>query len=263
MTERAAKPPTWDLAAIGARLNATSEPRPDPILGNGVRLQLGRSPGTELELFPAAGVVRIATPDVHVALVRHDAPTIDSAGVIFDHAGPHGVSRLAIAPDGVVALTLTPAPDRSPRVPAPERPVDASTSAKRPSDRVSPSQPVADNPAVSDDPSRDQSDDASDEQGEKTRVHLQGRLGAAPRFRTTVNDKLIVQFPLAVHNDDKSTTWHTVVAFGDKAAQIQAAELKKGEPIGVIGYEHERTYTKKDGTVKTEIQIYAAVVKRR
>jgi hypothetical protein len=44
---------------------------------------------------------------------------------------------------------------------------------------------------------------------------------------------------------------------------LRAAELKTGEPIGGIGCEHERTYTRKDGTEKTEIQMYAAVVRRR
>ena len=265
MNERAPQSPTpdWNMAAIGTALPGTVEPRPDPVLGNGIRLHLGLPPGTDLELFPTAAVVRVATPDVHIALVRQQAPTIETSGIVFTRISDTGVSRLAIYPDGAVALALTPGPDQQTRVSAPERPLDESTSLNQRIDRVSPSQPLADNPVASDNPSVDQSEHACDEQDEKVRVQVQGRLGSAPRFRTTVNDKLIAQFPLAVHNDDKSTTWHTVVAFGEKATQLQAAELKKGELLGVIGYEHVRTYTKKDGTEKTEIQIYAAVVQRR
>jgi len=54
-----------------------------------------------------------------------------------------------------------------------------------------------------------------------------------------------------------------VVAFGEKAAQLRDQDLKKGELINVVGYEHLRLFKNKDGAERSEIQIYAAVVKRR
>lgn len=50
--------------------------------------------------------------------------------------------------------------------------------------------------------------------------------------------------------------------FGERATQLQSDELKKGELINVIGYEHERTWTDKNDQQRTEVQIYAAVITR-
>jgi len=264
MTERASQPtPAWDLAAIGETLAGSSEPRPDPILGNGLRLHLGQPPGADLELFPTAGVVRVVTPDLHIALVRQQPPTIEPSGVVFERTTDSGTSRLAISSDGAIAVAVTHGPRLASPLSAPVRPVEAATPRKQRSRRVSSSQPIADDPVTAEGPSEERVEPGAGEAEEKNRVALQGRLGSAPRFRTTVNDKLIAQLPLAVHHDDKSTTWHTVVAFGEKAAQLRDQDFKKGELIHVVGYEHLRLFKNKDGAERSEIQIYAAVVKRR
>src|SRR5258706_3919335 len=51
---------------------------------------------------------------------------------------------------------------------------------------------------------------------ETPRVTLRGRLGAEPRFRTTTRrGELVASFPLGVHPDGETTTWHSIVAFRD------------------------------------------------
>lgn len=102
---------------------------------------------------------------------------------------------------------------------------------------------------------------------EAKRVKLIGRLGRNPTFRTTTNGKVVGKFPLAVHLEDGTTKWHDVLAFGDRAAALQkrmeAGELVKGNEVEVVGYEHEREYKAKDGTMKKAQEINSVAVKRR
>lgn len=260
--EPAAAIPDWDLTAIGDVLPGPVEPVPDPIAGTGLRLRLGPLPSTEVDLFPTTGVVRIATPDVHIALVRQDPPAIEPAGIVFARTSKVGTSRLVIAPDGAVTLSLTPTAPTTPVVSAPETPADAALSAERPLPPLSTAEPVSGDPGAAATPSREPSDPASTPETQP-RVTLRGRLGAAPRFRTTRTDRLIGRFPLAVHDTEAdATTWHTVVAFGDRAAHLQTDALRTGELIDVIGYAHERTFTDRDGRERKEVELFAAVIKR-
>jgi hypothetical protein len=97
---------------------------------------------------------------------------------------------------------------------------------------------------------------------EQERLTVSGRVGAEPTFRTTANGVLVARFPVAVHHDDESTTWETVVAFGGKAEGLRGA-LQKGQMIQVIGYVHDRQVTTRAGDVKTVREVYAAAVKAR
>ena len=143
-----------------------------------------------------------------------------------------------------------------------EGPLNELDSPKRRSTHDTESTPADGDPAAPEDASDNRLEQEDDEQGEHPRVSLVGRLGSAPRFRTTQQDLLIGRFPLAVHHDDASTTWHPIVVFGERAAALQGDELTKGELVNVVGYEHERTWTDKKGDEKTELQIYAAVIAR-
>ena len=99
---------------------------------------------------------------------------------------------------------------------------------------------------------------------EQERLTLAGRLGQDPRIRTTAKGTLVAQFPLGVKADpdlDK-TTWHTVVAFRQRAEQIRDT-LKKGDAVEVIGYRHEREVPRRDGTTRTVQEVWATVIKRR
>lgn len=252
----------WSATGIAAALDTEPQALPDAVAGNGWRFRLGRPPGTELELFPAAGVVRVASPDVHVALVRQDPPAVEPAGVIFVRTSERGTSRLVVAPDGAVTLALTPIPPAASDVSAPETPADVPLSAERPMTPPSTAEPVSGDPGAAETASDNHPDQQSTPETQP-RLTLRGRLGAAPRFRTTRNDRLIGRFPLAVHEPEAdATTWHTVVAFGERAARLQTEALRKGELIDVIGYEHERTFTDKAGQERKEVELFAAVIKR-
>ena len=94
---------------------------------------------------------------------------------------------------------------------------------------------------------------------DKTRVSLSGRLGADPNFRTTPTGTLIARFPLAVHEDDKTTTWYPVLAFNDRAEKLRGL-LKRGDPVSVVGYIHERDAKTKDGQPHKVTELYAVTV---
>ena len=105
--------------------------------------------------------------------------------------------------------------------------------------------------------------DTPEEPG-RERVTLTGRLGQDPRIRTTRKGTLVAQFPLGVKDeaDFNKTTWHTVVAFRQRAEQVRDT-LKKGDAVEVIGYRHERQVPHRDGSTRTVQEVYATVIKRR
>ena len=98
-------------------------------------------------------------------------------------------------------------------------------------------------------------------------MQLTGRLGRDPSFRTTTKTgTLVSRFPLAQHHDDGTTRWHTVLAFGDRAHQLQrrtqAGELAQGREVEVVGYLHTTTRPGKDGRVRPVQEVYATAVTR-
>lgn len=105
---------------------------------------------------------------------------------------------------------------------------------------------------------------AEPEAKERERVQLAGRLGQDPKMRTTPKGTLIASFPLGVKDEanlDK-TTWHTVLAFQKRAEQVRDT-LKKGDPVEVIGYVHEREIPRRDGSTRTVREVYATIIKQR
>jgi hypothetical protein len=102
---------------------------------------------------------------------------------------------------------------------------------------------------------------------EQERVRLHGRLGAAPRFRTTPKGVRIGSFPLAVRDDDNTTTWYRVLAFNSArrplADTLAALTLAKGAAAEVIGYRHDGERRGRDGTTHTEPQVYAVAITAR
>ncbi len=91
-----------------------------------------------------------------------------------------------------------------------------------------------------------------------------GRLGQDPRTRTTPKGTLIASFPLGVKDeaDLEKTSWHTVLAFRERAQTVHDT-LKKGMPVEVIGYVHEREIPRRDGSTRTVEEVYATVIKQR
>jgi hypothetical protein len=96
------------------------------------------------------------------------------------------------------------------------------------------------------------------------RLTVNGRVGAAPRFRTTRNGTLIAQFPVAVHEENGETSWHRVVVFNDRARKLQGPRpLEKGQSVEVIGYKHVREQQTREGETKVIEEVYATLVKPR
>ena len=81
-------PADWDIGAVAQALSIPFETRADPVLGAGARFHLGPEPSvsTELELFPATGVVRLTGPDLQLVLVHEQAPVVSSTGLVFTRA---------------------------------------------------------------------------------------------------------------------------------------------------------------------------------
>ena len=90
---------------------------------------------------------------------------------------------------------------------------------------------------------------------------------AHPAFRTTTTGSLVGRFPLAVHSEDGHTTWHTVLAFGQRAEQLQqrvtSGELTQGREVDVVGYLHVNERPGKDGELRQVQEVYAVAVKKR
>lgn len=100
---------------------------------------------------------------------------------------------------------------------------------------------------------------------EQERVHLRGRAGSPPTFRTTPKGVLVGSFPLAVREETAPdrTTWWKVFVFRQRAEKLRAQQLAKGASVEVIGYGYDHTLTKRDGTTTTEHRVNAVAVKLR
>ena len=96
---------------------------------------------------------------------------------------------------------------------------------------------------------------------ERERVTLTGRLGQNLRIRTTPKGTLVAQFPLGVKDeaDLTKTTWHQVLAFRERAAQVRDT-FTKGDAVEVIGYRHAREIPGRTGP-RTVTEVYATVGK--
>jgi len=72
---------------------------------------------------------------------------------------------------------------------------------------------------------------------------------------------------LAVHDVDGKTSWHTIVAFRDRAAALQKrveqGDLVKGREVDVIGFLHTKEEAGRDGTPKKVEEVYVVAVKKR
>jgi single-stranded DNA-binding protein len=65
-----------------------------------------------------------------------------------------------------------------------------------------------------------------------------------------------------VHGEDGKTTWHTILAFGERAEKLKDS-LTKGQLVEVVGYLHVKEKPIRGGRVKRIEEIYSVVVKNR
>jgi hypothetical protein len=83
-----------------------------------------------------------------------------------------------------------------------------------------------------------------------------GIFGADPRFHVSVKTHtLIMEAPFAIHHDEHTTQWITLVLYGEKAAKLRDISLRgvKAEVIG--GDIHPRQVKQKDGTTRTRLEL--------
>jgi Single-strand binding protein family len=86
--------------------------------------------------------------------------------------------------------------------------------------------------------------------------------GLSPTFHTTAKGTLIASFPIAVHLEDGSTTWHKIAAFNDKARKLQEqvaqGQVVTGKEVAVAGYVHYREKPSKKGKTTRVPEIWTA-----
>jgi hypothetical protein len=247
----------WDLDAISRSLHDAPREHSDRVFGAGVRFRLGRQQETDLELFPAAGVVRVTAPDLQLALFgQEEAPTVATAGIVFTRDQPSHRS-LAIAAEGTITLA---APAATAAEAAKSVP-DAAAPPQRPTHRSVAEKGLTDDPAAP--AAASQHALPEPPQTGQPRVAFAGRLGRDPRCRTTPREIRVCTFPVAEKRDAVDTpNWLSVVAFKALAAKVEAT-LKKGMFVEGVGYQHERERKGRDGATRTGTEIYAVVVTPR
>ena len=247
----------WEPEAIAEVLGSPAEPRVDHLHGQGVRFRLGDPPKTELELFPATHTVRLTGEDLQLSLFGQEAPALAPEGVVFELRDQPERRWLSVSPTGATTLVYNPG------VPARlETAQDALTIEKRPITPYQEEEPLLDDATAPQEASPPPSPQVADRQQQQERVQLAGRLGTDIRYRTTRSGKLIAKFPLAIKEDDGTTTWKDVLLFGDRAGRLREGNAPtKGKFVEVVGYVHEREVKGKDGTTRTVSEIYAVVVK--
>lgn len=91
---------------------------------------------------------------------------------------------------------------------------------------------------------------------------LQGRLGRDPEIRQTTTGKQVATFTLAVDrgrrdaNGKSVADWIPVIAW-ERTAEFAYKWLTKGQMVAVDGRLQSRTYTAKDGTNRTVLEVVA------
>lgn len=91
---------------------------------------------------------------------------------------------------------------------------------------------------------------------------LQGRLARDPELRQTTTGKQVATFTMAVDRGRKDANgksvadWIPVIAW-ERAAEFAYKWLTKGQMVVVDGRLQSRTYTAKDGTNRTVLEVVA------
>jgi len=255
---------SWDTAAIANTLSVPAEARLDPLHGKGARLSIGEPPALELELFPAAQIIRLSTPDLSLNLVQEQTPILAADGVIFD--APQ--RSLVIAPSGDALLRIR----RAKPVQTPSAPVDH---AEESMTQDGAADGLLDDLAALDEGSGPTSP-APRQEGKETqqeRIKVFGRLATNVRFKTLRNERLVGEFVLAERIDEEQTKFHKVAAFDNPEkkrqlatelkALVDAGEIAKDQAATVVGYRHQVERNTQGGGKRLEEQLFAVAIKPR
>lgn len=88
-------------------------------------------------------------------------------------------------------------------------------------------------------------------------ITIVGNLGQDPELSFTQSGKAKVRFSVADTRkvgEEKETTWHRCVAWGEQAEQI-AANISKGQRVIVTGRYKTDEYTTKTGEKRTQMEV--------
>lgn len=88
-------------------------------------------------------------------------------------------------------------------------------------------------------------------------ITIVGNLGGDPELTYTSGGKAKVKFTIAdtrVNGENKETTWHRCVAWGDQA-EFVASTLTKGQRCIVIGRYKTDSYVTKSGDKKETFEV--------
>lgn len=95
---------------------------------------------------------------------------------------------------------------------------------------------------------------------------ISGRLGHSPKLRALPNGDPVLNLSVAVARSVKkdgqwidATIWTDVTLFGRNAKWL-SENLRTGMLIGATGELGLRTYTARDGTTKTQLELFATKV---
>lgn len=99
----------------------------------------------------------------------------------------------------------------------------------------------------------------------KNNVQLIGHLGMTPELKTFEGGKKLTRFTLATNeyykdkagNQQSSTQWHTVVAWGP-VAELFSKITEKGNEIALQGKLSYNSYTDKNGVERKNAEIVAS-----
>ncbi|MCW5899773.1 MAG: single-stranded DNA-binding protein [Flavobacteriales bacterium] len=93
-------------------------------------------------------------------------------------------------------------------------------------------------------------------------VRLMGNLGFDPEVREIAKGRKVARISVATHESYRNgngdlvtdTQWHTVVAWGQTAEQVERV-LRKGSAVSLEGRLVHRSYEAKDGTKRYVTEV--------
>ena len=93
-------------------------------------------------------------------------------------------------------------------------------------------------------------------------ITIAGNVGRDPELKYTPANLAILKFSVADtsgKDDNKKTTWHDIVVFGEQA-EIVAEKIGKGMRVVIIGRLQIENFEKKDGTKGKRVEVLAEEV---
>ncbi len=242
----------FDRAAVSDTLQTEAATTHDVAHGDGHRLAVGDGKAV-LEIYPDAAVARVTTANARVEIYRVPGYSLNQQvrRVVFDQGPDDQRTRLLVHRDGMVSFHPIPhTPEPRQTAEAPQDDAVAAMLTLQPAELAT---------------APHEQSSASSEGAEQEEVQLQGRLGRDPWFDAD-GDELIGGFPLAVHDARGRPTWHRVVVFGDVAATLQEAHIRRqirtGRTVEVSGQHVVRKEETTEGRSRTSREFHATSVTR-